>query len=153
MQHEGSHNFNGKHHISTIEMIDDWLTDREFDDYLKFRVVRNPIDWLVTCWIINDAKQTSFYKWATTKGLGFMTYGTLFWRYHHQTDYNLRFEDDLTLQINSLMLIRRAPTITLEHRGKTKDKPRWQDILSSQQIERLTEFYPDTTELNYVRPS
>lgn len=163
MQQEGSENFNGKHHLSVSEMLEDWITEEEFDTYLKFRVVRNPLDWLVTCWIINDAKRTPFYQWATTKGIGFTTHGTLFWRYFFNVDYQLRFEEDLMLQVNALMLLVGAPMIELEHKGKTKDKPHWRNLLSNQQIDRLMDIYPDVEthgyrmaiewEKHYARPA
>ena len=147
MQHEGSQNFNGKTHILPAEMIDlEWVTEEQFDTYTKFRIIRNPYDWLVTCWLTHTDERTRelrpFYDWAHLLGPNFISHGTLFWRYNNYETHDIMYEQladwymILKWQIN-------APFIHLGHIGRTPDKPDWRDLLTIAQAKHLEELYPD----------
>lgn len=147
MSHEGSQNFNGEHHIDSIKMIDrEWVTEKQFDEYRKFRVIRNPYDWLVTAWMCNDNSKIKFPVWARTKGLGLMTNGTLFWRYQEQVDQNLRYEN---LQDELNQCLQDVPTVRLGVVGKTVDKPKWDEIITVSEAKQLEKFYPDINSFGY----
>lgn len=149
MRHEGSQNFNGEHHIDVIKMIGhEWVTEEQFDKYWKFRVIRNPYDWLVTAWIHNDSSKTMFSEWVMTKGLGLITYGTLFWRYHEQVDQDLRYEN-LQNELNQCLWSQGAPTVRLEVVGKTVDKPRWDEMITVSDARRLEKLYSDIRRFRY----
>jgi hypothetical protein len=97
MQHEGSHNFNGETHISPVKMSDaGWVSPENYNKYTKFRVIRNPYDWLMTGWFVYNKCRDMFFDWAMTGGLGKMTHvpfslfgpvPTLFWRYYGAVDW------------------------------------------------------------------
>ncbi len=147
-QHEGSQNFNGDHHISAVQMIDnEWVTKEQFDTYFKFRIIRSPYDWLVTCWMRN-AKDAVFSKWIFNIGLGFTTNGTLFWRYQDQVNYNVRFEL-LDENLEYILKIYNIPPVTLKHIGRTENKPDWHTLLTVSQAKQLEEFYPDINAFGY----
>lgn len=145
MEHEGSRNFNGHHHITTAAMFElGWVTHQQFETYKKFRVVRDPHDWLVTCWLRNDRQGMPFHKWVTKAGLNFMQQHTLFWRYE-EADYTLKCEDNLLDRLNDYLNgVCAAPAIdVLPHIGKTESKPDWRDLLTVSQAEQLEDLYPD----------
>lgn len=149
MSHEGSQNFNGEHHIDSIKMIDsEWVTEEQFDEYWKFRVIRNPYDWLVTAWIRYDNSKTMFYEWAKTKGLGLMTGGTLFWRYREQVDHNIQYES-LQDELDQCLQSQCAPTVQLEVVGATVMKPKWNEIITFYEAKQLEKFYPDIQGFGY----
>ncbi len=150
MSHEGSQNFNGEHHINVIKMIDrEWVTEEQFDTYFKFRVIRNPYDWLVTCWIHTDPHQKQkFDAWVMTKGLGFTATSTLFCRYDREADMNVRFEN-LEENLHFTFLSYDIPPVALQKVGVTQDKPHWSDLLTVNQAKQLGEWYPDIKRFGY----
>ena len=138
MNHAHSDNFNGNHHIP-IQVIK--LNVDNYDSYLKFRVIRDPRDWLVTCWSRNE-NTLDFEDWAKTKGLTFKVNGTLFWRYE-EVDTTLRLES-IQDEINTLFY--GMPHIYIEHIGVIHNKPHWSDLTSDKLLRRL---YPDISKYNY----
>ncbi len=147
-QHEKSQNFNGDHHIDVIQMIDkEWVTDKQFDTYLKFRVIRNPYDWLVTYWLRNS-KDEPFATWVFDKNLKLMHEGTLFWRYNEQTNFDIPFED-LDAYLQNAFMMYSIPPVTLDKVGVTENKPDWRTLLTVAQAKQLEEFYPDIRKYGY----
>jgi len=147
-QHEGSQNFNGDHHISVTQMLDGGcVTAKQFDTYWKFRVVRNPYDWLVTCWLRNS-KHTTFKTWVFNKGLKHKKRETLFWRYHERTNFNLAFEN-LEQNLNHRFLINNIPFVALDKVGVTENKPDWRTLLTVAQAKQLEVLYPDIHKYGY----
>lgn len=154
MQHEDSHNFNGKTHILPAEMIDlGWVTEYQLDTYTKFRVIRNPYDWLVTCWLTHTTERTReftpFYGWAVLLGPNFISRGTLFWRYKEAATRGLDYENLLGDLDSFLVWECYAPPVKLEHTGVTPNKPDWRDILTITQAKHLEELYPDIQFYDY----
>ena len=148
--HEGSENFNGNHHIAAIDMIDGgWCDEDQFEEYFKFRVIRNPYDWLVTCWFRNE-KDDPFTTWVFKKGLGFTAKGTLFWRYQDQVDMNVRYEDDLEENLHYTFLTYGIPPVQLPMRtGAIENKPHWEKLLTVSQAKQLERLYPDINGYGY----
>ena len=153
MQHEGSQNFNGKTHILPGEMIDQgWVTEEQFDTYTKFRVIRNPYDWLVTCWLTHTGERTReftpFYDWACLMGPNFISHGTFFWRYNDYDTYDFAYEK-LADWDSFLKWQIKAPVVPLGHIGKTPNKPDWRDLLTINQAKHLDELYDDIDYYDY----
>lgn len=143
-QHEGSDNFNGDHHICAIDMIDKgFVTEEQFEKYLKFRVIRNPYDWLVTCWMRDDPhEKQEFDAWVMTRGLGYTAKGTLFWRYAGQIDMNVRYEN-LAENLHYTFLTYDIPPVILPMVGKTENKRHWSDLLTVNLAKQLERYYSD----------
>lgn len=150
MQHEGSMNFNGIHHIPVEQMLSEkWLTERQFEVYHKFRVIRNPYNVLVTYWMTNHKTETPFYEWVTTDGPEqTLKHGTMFWRYEGHTDAHIWF-DDLQSGLDQHLEHCGAPLIQLQVIGKTPGKPDWQDLLTVSQAKHLEQLYPDIQRYGY----
>lgn len=144
MQHDGSDNFNGEHHIPVEKM---GLSTLQLNSYTSFRVLRNPYDWLVTCWMRNDRQRTSFYEWAVTDGLLFKDGCTLFSMYPYY--HNQLFTEELQAGMDDLCTQCNMPFVRLPVIGATKDKPNWRDLLTVSQAVHLEELYPDITEYGY----
>lgn len=149
MHHFGSHNCNGNHHILRDEMLRrKFVTVKEFDSYLKFRVLRNPYDVLLTTWIRNNRGRTSFSEWARTDGLSFIKDQTLFWRYREHTDLNIRYEQ-LQKRLNEVLHRVNAQPVDLRLIGVTIDKPDWRSLLTVAEARQLEELYPDFQTYGY----
>lgn len=150
MQHEGSENFNGLHHIPVEQMLSEkWLTERQLEVYHKFRVIRNPYDVLVTYWITNHHADTPFYEWASTVGpKQTLKRGTMFWRYQADSEGIIRYED-LQSGLNRHLERYGAPPVQLQHIGKTPGKPDWRDLLTVSQAKHLEKLYPDIKRYGY----
>lgn len=157
MEHDGSSNFNGEHHIPVQDMLDkDFVTAPQFLRYTKFRVIRNPFELLVTYW---PKKKMTLNEFVFDRGLCLQKNGTLFWRYQYQTNNNLRFEwlqenpqefAKLIIQI----INKRSPaggvkSLKIPHIGKTKNKSNWKDILTVSETKTLEKLYPDINHYGY----
>lgn len=138
-------NFNGEHHILVDDMIDKgFVAPKQFDEYKKFRVIRNPYDWLVTCWTQNDKRRKPFYDWAITSGLSFMQGGTLFWRYNTYADYEICFE-----RLKNDLFYTLGFQVPLDVIGTTENKPHWSDLLTVRQAKHLADLYSDIHTYGY----
>lgn len=147
MQHELSDNFNGDHHLSASNMIHGgYVTPEQFHRFTKFRFVRDPLDYLITAWLVYNKKRTDFWTWVNGPGLTHMLNGTLFWRYDQCADYDLRYES-LQADLNKVLEDCGAPLAELSHVGKTKDKENFPSHLYS--LHRLRELYPDFDRFGY----
>jgi len=149
MQHEGSINFNGHHHISVEKMLSDsWVTEKQLEVYHKFRVIRNPYDWLVTYWMRNCGPAMPFQEWVINCADQVLNHGTMFWRYTYWVDEYLRYED-LQGGLNVNLERCGANPVQLRLIGKTVDKPDWRDLLTVSQAKHLEELYPDIRRYRY----
>ena len=148
MKHEDSYNFDGLHHISAVQMVvGKYLTNEQFHRFTKFRVIRNPYDWLATVhagyahhcaledWVLSDAAKS------------FMLNGTLFWRYYSIADFELKFEN-LEAGVNAVLEECGAPEVELPHLGKTENKIDWEKLTTGT-VRGMELVYPDITVYNY----
>jgi len=156
MQHEGSHNCNGEHHISVPSMLTKgFITQDQLEAYTTFRVVRHPLDWLMTCWLrVRQPHQTlTFWDWLQHYGKLQMMESpkgrTLFWRYqgHAFETFNLEgITPDLTMYLTRYT---GCPQFTVGTVGKTEDKPNWRDVLTVTQHWQAIQMYPDIQYYGY----
>ena len=150
MQHEGSENFNGIHHIPVEQMLSEkWISHRQLEVYHKFRVIRNPYDWLVTYWITNHQTGVPFHEWVVTNGPEqTMKHGTMFWRYQADSEGIIRYED-LQSGLDRHLERYGAPPVQLRLIGKTPGKPDWRDLLTISQAKHLERLYLDIKRYRY----
>ena len=139
MTHEGSENFNGDHHVLVEHM------DIDVDGYTKFRVIRNPYTWLVTCWLRNNPK-SNFSQWILSAAYTFQQQGTLFWRYKNQADIEIRFE---SLCLDEVLTVCKAPLVKLGKIGVTNNKPKWEELLTVASAKQLEQLFKDVTKYGY----
>lgn len=151
MAYEGSHNFNGEHHIPISKMIDrEWVTADQFDEYYKFRFIRNPYDWLVTCWLSAAYRHTSLNDWVFEGGLKYIKSDTLFWRYHGVVNNTLFLDKEGLEVLNVLFKNRGIPTIkSLPRVGESKDKPNWRLRFTIKEAIEIEKVYKDIARYNY----
>ncbi len=153
IHHEGSKRCNGEHHITASGMLDKgFISQEQFSNYIRFRVIRNPYDWLVTCWMRN-ATGEPFFEWAVTKGLSFIKDGTLFdfkndvtHTLHLDWDGGLSLEKGLHFIFHNLCGVTPMP---LRKLGVTVNKPDPLDLLTCYQALQIERLYPDIRTYNY----
>lgn len=148
MAHDDSHNCNGDHHISPLQMVQKgFITALQLCDYSTFRVVRNPYDWLVTCWLRNS-RRSDFGDWVLMNPNPFKRDGTLFWKYQDDARFTLRLET-IDLEFAFFLDMCEAPRVELEREGVTENKPDWRDLLTISQARQLEASYPDVAKYGY----
>lgn len=149
--HEGCEHFNGGHHISVENMVaEGHVTQAQFDSYYKFCFVRNPYEWLVTCWIATNRKQVPFGDFVVNHSVHRVKNGTLFWRYQPHVNRTFRYEhlkSDLTSFLRRIDPDCRVPTLPVH--GKIHDKPCWSQLLTVSEAQALECLYPDVARYGY----
>ena len=146
MRMYGSHNFNGEHHILVDKILENkWVTEKQFYNYYKFRFVRDPRDWLVTCWI-TAGSPGKFVNWVFTTGPKIMQGGTLFWRYNNPNIRTLFIDRD---GFNFVKSVLDLPVSDLPRLGKIDNKPDWKDLLTVNQAHQLIDIFPDIERYQY----
>lgn len=117
------------------DMVRDALTGKE----LIFTVIRNPYDFLATCYVRRgrDASFESFVQ--SYKDSPYIEEGRL---YYHEPDCEtvLRWEK-LQVHLNKLMRELKLPKVKLEQHNVTKDKKPWESYYTPKAFDIVNERF------------
>jgi len=116
---------------------------------LVFATVRNPYDWIISCWLRTGADQTLFEfirDLSDTSRGGYMREGGIFW---HRPDRLLRWER-LQEDLNGLLSGLGLPPVSLPRVNATAGKRPWREYYDAETAKLAEErFAGMASELDY----